>query len=213
MMSSFTIMAQQKFVLGVDLDGVCADFYDGLREIAAEWLGVPLETLTRDVTYGLPEWKLDRCGKYDDLHRFAVVERDLFRNLKPIHGAPAVLRRIAHQQGIRIRIITHRLFIPHFHQTAIDQTVQWLDHYGIPYWDLCFMRDKAAVGADLYIEDSPSNVVALRADNHPTVVFSNSTNREVEGPRADTWEQVETIVVEQVQEWQGRAAMRHTLAT
>jgi hypothetical protein len=79
-----------------NLDGVCADFYDGLREVAAEWLGVPLETLTRDVTYGLPESLFDRRATYEDLHRFAVTERDLFRNLRPMHGAPASLRRIAH---------------------------------------------------------------------------------------------------------------------
>jgi 5'(3')-deoxyribonucleotidase len=206
-------MGQRRFVLGVDLDGVCADFYEGLREIAAEWLGVPLETLTRDVTYDLPEWNLERCGRYEDLHRFAVAERDLFRTLKPIQGAPASLRRIDYQHRVRIRIITHRLFIPHFHQTAIDQTVEWLDHYGIPYWDLCFMRDKAAVGADLYIEDSPSNVRALRIDNHPTVVFSNSTNRDLEGPRADTWEQVEMIVAEFVREWQAKAQVKQTEGT
>ena len=29
---------------------------------------------------------------------------------------------------------------------AVEQTVAWLDHHGIPYWDLCFMKDKAAVG-------------------------------------------------------------------
>jgi hypothetical protein len=121
-------MANRRFVLGVDLDGVCADFYEGLRVIAAEWLGVPVETLTRDVTYGLPQWNLDRCGDYEDLHRFAE-ERDLFRNLMPIHGAAAALRRIAHQQQVRIRIITHRLFISHFHHTAINQTVEWLDHH------------------------------------------------------------------------------------
>jgi hypothetical protein len=32
-----------RFVLGVDLDGVVCDFYGGLRPIAAEWLGVYLE--------------------------------------------------------------------------------------------------------------------------------------------------------------------------
>src|SRR5262245_24526306 len=31
-----------------------------------------------------------------------------------------------------------------------------------------FMRDKAAVGADLYIEDAPRNVEQLRADGHET---------------------------------------------
>jgi 5'(3')-deoxyribonucleotidase len=203
-------MAKNRFVLGVDLDGVCADFYEGLREIAAEWLGVPLETLTCEVTYGLPQWHLDRCGTYEDLHRFAVTERDLFLNLRPIHGAPASLRRIAHQHQVRIRIITHRLFISHFHQTAISQTVQWLDHHGIPYWDLCFMRDKAAVGADLYIEDSPSNVEALRADSHPTIVFSNSTNRTLEGPRADTWDQVEELVAQQIARWNSGAMTKET---
>ena len=38
-------MNDAKFVLGVDLDGVVADFYTGLRVIAAEWLDVPIETL------------------------------------------------------------------------------------------------------------------------------------------------------------------------
>jgi 5'(3')-deoxyribonucleotidase len=206
-------MSQQRFVLGVDLDGVCADFYGGLREIAAEWLGVPVETLSTDVSYGLPEWKLERCGGYEDLHRFAVLQRNLFRILKPIHGAPSTLRRIAHQHSVRIRTITHRLFIPHFHQTAISQTVEWLDHNGIPYWDLCFMRDKAAVGADLYIEDSPSNVRALRADGHPTIVFSNSTNRGLEGPRSNTWDEVEGLVADEIAKWCERGQSKQTEGT
>ena len=45
-----------EIVLGVDLDGVCADFYARMREIAAEWLEVGIETLTTDVSYGLTEW-------------------------------------------------------------------------------------------------------------------------------------------------------------
>jgi len=53
------------FVLGVDLDGVCADFYRALRPIAAEWLGVPLDSLTEHVTYGLGEWELDSMGGYE----------------------------------------------------------------------------------------------------------------------------------------------------
>ena len=49
-------MTSRRFVLGVDLDGVCADFYQGLRPIAAEWLGVPPDTLSPEVTHGLSEW-------------------------------------------------------------------------------------------------------------------------------------------------------------
>jgi hypothetical protein len=47
---------QKKIVLGVDLDGVCADFYARMREIAAEWFEKPLQDLTPDVTYGLRDW-------------------------------------------------------------------------------------------------------------------------------------------------------------
>jgi 5'(3')-deoxyribonucleotidase len=178
------------------LDGVVADFYGGLRLIASEWLETPIDKLTTTVSYGLPEWALDRApGGYDALHRFAVTQRELFLNLKPVSGAPLALRRLS-DSNIRIRIITHRLFIKYFHQTAIRQTVEWLDRYDIPYWDLCFMKDKAAVGADLYIEDTPRNVEALRADGHPTIVFTNTTNLTVPGPRANTWEDLVPMVLE-----------------
>jgi 5'(3')-deoxyribonucleotidase len=192
-------MVDRNFVLGVDLDGVVADFYAGIRPIAAEWLGVPLDSLTPNPGYGLEEWNLPAVGTYDDLHRFAVTQRDLFRNLTPMAGAPAALRRLS-QQRIRIRIITHRLYIKHFHQQAVQQTVGWLDHYGIPYWDLCFMKDKSAVGANLYIEDSPTNIEALRAEGHPTIVLSNSTNLHLAGPRASSWPEAERLVLEQVAE-------------
>lgn len=188
-------MSRPPFVFGVDLDGTCADFYGGLRPVAAEWLGVSVESLPEHVSWELPEWGIDRApGGYEALHKFAVTQRNLFGNLRPMAGAPQVLRRLS-KAGVRIRIITHRLFIKFFHVPAVQQTVEWLDSHDIPYWDLCFMSDKAAVGADLYIEDSPRNVERLRADGHPTIVFSNSTNLHLAGPRAHTWADVEALVM------------------
>jgi 5'(3')-deoxyribonucleotidase len=189
------------FVLGVDLDGTCADFYGGLRPIAAEWLGVDVSALTTEVSWNLPEWGVDAApGKYKKLHQFAVTQRDLFKVLKPMPGAPQVLRRLS-AQGVRIRIITHRLFIKNFHKIAVQQTIEWLDGHDIPYWDLCFLADKSAVGADLYVEDSPGNVEQLRADGHRTIVFSNSTNRTLGHPRAETWEQVYDLVMSDLTQW------------
>jgi 5'(3')-deoxyribonucleotidase len=194
----------RQFVLGVDLDGVVANFYAGLLPIAAEWLGVPADSLPIEVSYGLTEWGLDTAGGYEDLHRFAVVQRELFRKLEPMPGAAAALRRIS-QRGVRIRIITHRLFIKYFHEEAVTQTTAWLEHHGIPYWDLCFMKDKAAVGADLYVEDSPENVAALRSDGHETIVFRNSTNRKLSPPQAASWTEVEDLVAEHYARWQAQA--------
>lgn len=191
---------KKQFVLGVDLDGVVADFIGGLRPIAAEWLGVEENSLTTEISYEFPEWNLKEFGGYDALHRFAVKERDLFKNLPPIEGAPAVLRRLS-TKGIRIRIITHRLFIKWFHEEAIQQTVKWLEHYGIPYWDLCFMRDKSAVGADLYLEDNPDNIKALRNDGHKTIVVVNSMNRSLPAPRAEDWLEIEKLVLNEYESW------------
>ncbi len=193
-------MDESSFILGVDLDGVVGDFYGTMRKICAEWVNKPLEMLTEDVSFGLDEWGIKDYGGYDKLHRFAVTQRDLFRIMPPIKDASAVLRKLS-SRGIRIRIITHRLFLKYSHKTSIIQTVDWLDHYDIPYWDLCFMNDKGAVGAHVYIDDAPSNITRLREQGCRTIVFSNSTNRDMEGPRADNWQEVENIVSDALEEW------------
>jgi 5'(3')-deoxyribonucleotidase len=195
-------MSDRSFVFGVDLDGVVADFYGGLRPIAAEWLGVALETLTPRVSWGLVEWGVDEApGGYERLHRFAVTQRELFLKMPPMPGAPQALRRMS-IEGVRIRIITHRLFIKYFHQVAVSQTIQWLDRHDIPYWDLCFMQQKTAVGADLYIEDSPANVERLRAEGAKTIVFTNSTNEHLPSPRANHWDEVLELVLAEKRAWE-----------
>jgi 5'(3')-deoxyribonucleotidase len=195
-------MTDRSFVFGVDLDGVVADFYGGLRPIAAEWLGVPVDSLPPRVSWGLVEWGVAEApGGYERLHRFAVTQRELFLKMPPMPGAPQALRRLS-IEGVRIRIITHRLFIKYFHQVAVSQTIQWLDRHDIPYWDLCFMQQKTAVGADLYIEDSPANIERLRSEGQKTVVYSNSTNEHLPGPRANNWEQVLELVLAEKRAWE-----------
>jgi len=193
-------MNDTTFILGVDLDGVVGDFYGSVRKIAAEWLNKPLEALTTEVTFGLDEWGIAEFGGYDRLHRFAVTQRNIFRDMEPIENAPAILRKLSNQ-GIRIRIITHRLFLKYSHRTTITQTVDWLDNYDIPYWDICFMNDKGAVGAHVYVDDAPENIISLRKQGCKTIVFSNSTNRGLPGPRADNWLEIERLVMDAREEW------------
>jgi 5'(3')-deoxyribonucleotidase len=193
-------MDESSFIIGVDLDGVVGDFYGAMRRIAAEWLDKPLSSLPEEVDYGLSHWGIAEFGGYERLHRFAVTQRNLFRDMAPIKDAPAVLRKLS-MHGIRIRIITHRLFLKYFHKTSITQTVDWLDSYDIPYWDICFMADKGAVGAHVYIDDAPDNVARLRDQGCRTIVFTNSTNRTLAGPRADTWQDVERLVMDAKEEW------------
>src|SRR2546425_1977914 len=87
-------------ILGVDLDGVCADFYGRMREIAAEWFERRVEDLTENVSFGLAEWGVEP-GRYESLHRFAVLQRGLFETVPMIPGARKYLRRLS-DEGARI---------------------------------------------------------------------------------------------------------------
>lgn len=194
---------KHKIVLGVDLDGVCADFYGHMRVIAAEWFERPINGLTKDVSYGLREWGIKTEDQYKSLHRFAVTERSLFRDVPMIPGARKYLRKLS-DEGFHIRIITHRLFIQYFHAMAVQQTIEWLDHHGIPYLDLCFMKEKEQVGANIYIEDAPHNVKKLRDQNLYTICFANSTNEQISAPRAKSWNEVYKFVKAEAERIQPR---------
>ena len=104
------------------------------------------------------------ADEYEQLHRFAVIQRRLFKTFQVIPGAGTSLRRLS-VEGYRIWIITRRLYINFFHELAVPQTVRWLDGHRIPYRDLCFMSEKDQLGADVYIDDAPVNIEAPRAEN------------------------------------------------
>lgn len=182
-----------EIVLGVDLDGVCADFYTRMREIAAEWFERDIAELTTTPSFSLAEWGIRDIEHYKQLHQFAVTQRNLFETCPKIPGAAPTLRKLS-DEGYRIRIITHRLFIDNFHEAAVTQTVRWLEHHGIRFKDLCFMREKDQVGADVYIDDTPVNIEALRAAGHYAIVFANSTNMHLADPRAANWEEVYALI-------------------
>jgi len=84
-----------KIVIGVDLDGVCADFYGRMREIAAEWFEKPVDELPSEVSYGLGEWGVSDKSQYESLHRFAVTQRSLFSSMQMITGARKYLRKLS----------------------------------------------------------------------------------------------------------------------
>lgn len=163
----------ESFVLGVDLDGVC---------VLDPWGG--------------------QLGDIDDERRRAVVEDRIYRDLDAIDGAAETLWRLS-DAGVWIRIVTHRLAVSGGHQAAVIDTVQWLDEARIPYRDLCFLGAKPQVEADLYVDDSPANIVALRKAGSEVIVFDQPYNQDQREPRAADWAQVEEIVMERFTERQG----------
>ena len=191
------------FILGVDLDGVVANHTWRFREIYAEIAGIDPQTLPLERSWDFHEWGF-RPDEYAHFHRIAVMEHDMFRTMPVMDGAADVLWRLS-DAGVWIRIITHRLYVHWGHEKAIADTAAWLDINKIPYRDLCFLAAKPQVEADAYIDDAPHNIEQLRGAGNTVITFEQPYNRGLEGgPRAQTWLDIEEIVMRLVAEHTGR---------
>jgi len=151
-----------RFVLGVDLDGVCGDYIGTFRRIVAERLGVSSESLTRDVSWGCKEWGIRTPEEFDELHRHAVLERHMLRHMDLIPGAAEALWRLS-DAGVWIRIVTHRLYVNWGHAVTAGDTAEWLDTARIPYRDLCFIAAKSSVSMISTISVGSAGLTKLQA--------------------------------------------------
>jgi len=200
------VAVTSQFVLGVDLDGVVADHTGRFREIVAERRGIDPETLPLERSWDFHEWGF-APGEYESLHKLAVTEYDMILTMPVIEGAADALWRLS-DAGIWIRIITHRLYVNWAHERAVGDTAAWLDQHKIPYRDLCFLGAKPEVQADAYIDDAPHNIEALRLLGNTVIIYEQPYNRYLtEGPRAKTWAEVESIVVDLAADRLGHVAM------
>lgn len=190
-------MSKDKLIIGIDLDGVCGDFYGIMRKFYSEYSETPLNCLPEASSFDLNEWGIFERQQYEDFHRFAVTQKNLFREMPMINGARKYIKKLS-DEGFRIRIVTHRLCIKYFHKEATSQTVEWLEKNGIPFWDLCFLKDKTAIKSDVFVEDNPYNISKLRENGTYTICFANGTNEKVTEPRAYTWGQVYNIIQDKI---------------
>jgi 5'-nucleotidase len=181
-------------IFGVDLDGVCGDFSAAFCAVVADELGVPVESMPARANWDFSEWGIRDEAHFQVLHRRAVLEHRVFRTMPVLDGCAEALWRLS-DAGVWIRIITHRLYVNWGHQEAVADTVAWLDEHGVPYRDLCFLGAKPEVDADLYVDDAPHNIVALRDAGNDVIAFAQPYNADVGGMRAHDWGEVESIVL------------------
>ncbi|WP_420436535.1 5' nucleotidase, NT5C type [Candidatus Poriferisodalis sp.] len=183
-----------EFVLAVDLDGVCAQHTEAFRRVVARERNVSEDTLPLVRSWSFKEWGLDD-GDFEELHRIAVLDYRMFRDIDPMPGCSEALWRLS-DAGVWIRLVTHRLYTSWGHRVTVSDTVEWLDRYRIPYRDICFLADKSVVNADAHIEDAPHNIEAIRAAGGHAIVYDQPYNSDLAAPRAHDWVEVEEMIVE-----------------
>jgi 5'-nucleotidase len=191
------VSSTDQLVLGVDLDGVCADYEGAFRASVARRLDRDPDALPpQTVMDAYSQWGLT-FDEFEKAHVTAVTEDRIFRHMDPLPGVSDALWRLS-DAGVWIRIITHRLLFNWSHESAAADTAYWLDAHRIPYRDLCFIGDKPNVGADLYVDDSPTNIVALREAGKVAIVFDQPYNRDLPSPRASSWDDVVAMVEDEL---------------
>lgn len=136
--------------VGVDLDGVVYPF----REVFCEYVGKEYQEF--------PSWDFNlELGISDEefftLYQKGVDEGFIFIKGDPYPEAVAALRQL-YDAGHTIHLVTDR-FVG---RRAHINTCEWLDRNAIPYNTLHFAKYKPMVKTDVFIDDNPKNVDALR---------------------------------------------------
>lgn len=197
-----------RFRFGADLDGFIARYHHGL----ARWIeaSTGCEQLPEMTGYdGWADWGMTR-EEFFTAHN-AAVEDGLFRHLDPYDGAIDAMWALS-DAGVANVIITARLTKPGRHRLVVDQTLDWLDtvggrglpgrrhdgrRHGIPYVEPHFTPHKHLVVCDLWGDDAPGNIDAIRAAHGPdsAIVIDRPYNRSCDAPRAKTLTEMAEMVL------------------
>jgi 5'(3')-deoxyribonucleotidase len=176
--------------LGIDLDGVVADFNVGWMERYNREFGAQLhhsQVVMWDGLQGLTHfptmdafWEWARSGP-----------ASIFRDLPIFAGARETMERLANDH--RVVIVSSKF------DWAIPDTLAWLADHRIPAREIHFVWDKTSVPCDVYLEDAPHNLAALVARRSAALVcrMVRPWNRPLAGARdvAD-WPEFEAAVEE-----------------
>jgi 5'(3')-deoxyribonucleotidase len=177
--------------LGIDLDGVVADFNTGWTRLYNAEFGAeigPDSTTAWNAPAQLPHF-----GSMSAFWRWARTcgpgGVSLFRTLEPYPGALEALGRLSKRH--RVVIITTK---PRY---AVHDTYAWIAEHQLPTTEVHIVDDKSSIACDVYLEDADHNLVRLAEARPEAIVcrFVRPWNHPQEGvvDVAD-WDQFELVV-------------------
>lgn len=177
--------------LGIDLDGVVADFNAGWIRLHRDEFGSELHPEMVTTWDGLHE-----LGGFADMRAFWRWARgnadrpSIFRHLDPYPDAIETLHRLD-RDGHDIVIITTK---PDWART---DTFRWLADHELPTAEVHLTERKHLVGCDVYLDDGP-HVLPPLVRHHPEALvcrFVRPWNRPVKGTEdVESWSEFERIV-------------------
>ena len=178
--------------LGIDLDGVVADFTAGWIARYNPEFGADLHRDQVETWAGMLE--LTHFETMDEFWQWTAqgANGSIFRNLDTYPGALESLDRLARNHDIVI--LTTK---PDW---AIHDTFAWISDQGILTREVHILEDKWRVPCDVYLDDAPHQVESLVRQRPDTTVcrFVRPWNQPVLGARdIHDWSEFEALVDQQ----------------
>jgi hypothetical protein len=162
--------------LGIDLDGVVADFSKGWIDLYNREFGTDLRVEQVDTWDGITS--ITHFEEMRDFWKWSsdLDGRTLFWHLEPFPGAVQALHDLD-REGHEIVIVTMK---PSF---AIDDTHDWVAAQGIPASEIHILEDKWRIDCDVYLDDGPHVLPGLVANRPDRTVcrYVRPWNRAVPG--------------------------------
>lgn len=118
----------------------------------------------------------------------------------PAPGRPAGARRSRGVVALRVlgatvAAVTGRGSYGEDRAEVVRDIAVWAGLHGIAFDGVHCGRPKSGAGCDVYVDDSPDDVAALRAAGCFTVVFGQPWNEGLMPPRAAGWHDLPDVLV------------------
>ena len=192
--------------IALDLDGCVFQYEHGLRSfLLAEGQSVPMEPASH--------WSLKESGWFKTeadflvAHTRAVTVGGLYRDLLPYPDAIEVLQNLF-SDGYQIDIVTSRFHGGVQHVSQFDTAVSLLNNE-VPYTNILYLDDKARFDADIYVDDSPEQVLNYLRNGRKVIMPIREYNRYLlsggwsAGPGAELfaandWHEISNIISQEL---------------
>lgn len=176
--------------LGIDLDGVVADFNAGWIRLYNTEFGADIALDAVDSWDAPP--RLTHFRHMGDFWRWAsnVNGHSLFWHLDPYPDAVPTLDDLV-RAGHDIVILTSK---PRW---AVSDTYEWIARNQLPTTEVHILDNKWAVSCDVYLDDAPHQVRQLAAKRPEAIVcrFERPWNRQTQGTESiASWEDFATFI-------------------
>ncbi len=188
--------------IGIDMDGVLADFNTGWMTRYNRDFETALEASMVQEWDGL--FRLTHFGSMADFWAWAQGDgRSTFRDAPPLPGAIEAIKRIGAKH--RVVIVSSKF------DWAIPDSLAWLADHGVPAREVHFLWDKTLAGCDIYLDDAPHQLAELKSGLPQAVVcrMVHPWNRPIEGVvDVHSWEDFEVVVERVAAEREAAAVTR-----